>query len=100
LQDILDSADIRKIVASGGVVARLLYRGKSANEALLSKISREYKIDANIIFGNIVLFGNEPVGNLYVALSGESDRIQNAIEHIKVRGVLFERVTSSDERNG
>ncbi|MDR0500887.1 MAG: ATP-binding cassette domain-containing protein [Coriobacteriales bacterium] len=95
LQDILSSGHIRNICAAGGTVARFLFRGSSADEALISQISRDFNVDVNVIFGNIVLFGKEPIGHLYVAISGSDDNINKAVAYAQSRGVLFSRINTN-----
>jgi D-methionine transport system ATP-binding protein len=95
IQEVLLGDYAKKVIASGGLIARLLFRGEKANDALISDISRRFDIDASVIFGNIEIIQSQPVGNLYVAFSGIPERISEAVAYSVTQGVLFERVAGS-----
>ena len=63
---------------------------KSTSEALISTISRNYNIDANIIFGNIEIINDTPLGGLIIIISGEEKDIENAIQYLLNKRVQVE----------
>jgi D-methionine transport system ATP-binding protein len=96
LREVLDSDYVRQVIASGGIIARLLFREKTANDALISDVSRKFNINASIIYGNIEIIQSQPLGNLYVAFScSNTDLIREAIKYITAQRVLFERIAGN-----
>ena len=81
-------------IDQGRIIARFTYLERSSAEALVSRISREYGIDVNIIFGDISIIGNNPVGGLAVILSGETDDIKAAIKYLREINVGVEVIRS------
>lgn len=73
-----ENAGITQLKANEKMVL-LSYNTVNTNRALISKLSRKYDIDANIIFGNIEVLHNQPLGRLVVILSGTEEHINQAI---------------------
>ncbi|MEN2768383.1 methionine ABC transporter ATP-binding protein [Ornithinibacillus xuwenensis] len=70
-------------VYSSGLVVRLHFVGESANQALISKISREFQIEVNILQGKITQTKLGAYGTLIVQINGEPNEINNTIGFIK-----------------
>lgn len=87
-----DGTEILKL-RPGECVVKLLYQRESAVEALVSTVSRRYGVDVNIIFGNIELIGNDPLGELMVILSGAEADIESAIAYFKEKQVDVEVIS-------
>lgn len=68
-------------------ILKLKYLEKSTSEALISTISRDYNVNANIIFGNIEIINEAPLGGLIIIISGKEDDIESAIEYLKSKNV-------------
>ena len=77
-------------IKSGDVLARVAYVGKSTGEALISKVSRKYNLDASILYGNLEILGNTPVGELIILFSGEEVSIQKSISNFREKGLIVE----------
>jgi len=60
-------------------IVKFKYLERSVSEALVSQISRKYNLDINIIFGNIELIGENPIGGLVSIIKGENKSIEDAI---------------------
>lgn len=74
----------------GECIVRLRYIEKNASEALVSSMSREFDIDINIIFGNIELIGESPLGGLVAIINGNSESIDKAIDYLRNKNVGVE----------
>ena len=72
------------------VIARISFVGQTTSEAFISKISRNFKVDASILFGNIERIQGIPFGNLIVKLSGAYENINSSISSLKENGILVE----------
>ncbi len=102
-RDFIDTAtNIRKIyelieedneltrINTGDKMVLLTYAGASAGEPMISYLSKTYDIRANIIYGNIDYLKGKPLGKLVVTISGQPDRIQEALNYINSHGVEVE----------
>lgn len=83
-EDIINPGDFR------GQIYRLTYLGDSAQQPLISKLSREFNIDVNILSGNINRLQSKNVGHLIVELQGKDDEIVRALEFLKSEKVNME----------
>lgn len=79
-------ADIR----NGEVILRFRYLERNVSEALVSQLSRRFNLDINIIFGNIELIGDNPIGGLVSIVHGKSEDIDGAIGYLKDKNVGVE----------
>lgn len=67
----------------GDVLVKIAFTGSSTGEPLITKLSTQYNVSANILFGNVEIIQNTPIGNLLVGLSGDSENINSAITYIQ-----------------
>lgn len=72
----------------GECILRLHYLHKNTSEALVSQISRDFSLNVNIIFGNIELIGENPIGGLVAIVSGEN--IRRAVDFLREKKVGVE----------
>lgn len=76
-------------IKKGETLIKLSYEPNNTGEALISKISRDFEVDTNIIFGNIEVIQGAPLGGLVIILGGDKTNITKAIHclrknHVKV----------------
>ena len=69
---------------------KLQYLEKSVSEALLSGVSRKFEVDCNIIFANIEMIGEAPLGGTVVIMSGTAQAVEQAIGYLAERNILVE----------
>jgi D-methionine transport system ATP-binding protein len=90
---------IRELIARGAsivqlkpgeCIVKLKYLEKNVSEALISTISRQFGIDANIIFGDIELLGDVPIGGLILVVSGRREDIDGALAFLRNKTVGVE----------
>lgn len=77
-------------VDRGEIVWRLRYLERNVSEALVSQLSRKFELDINIIFGNIELIGENPIGGLVAIVRGAPDKIDGAIDYLRDKNVGVE----------
>ncbi|MGX4600369.1 methionine ABC transporter ATP-binding protein [Faecalimicrobium sp. JNUCC 81] len=77
-------------ISEDEVLAKISFVGQNTGQAFISKISRKFKIDASILFGNIEMVKNVPIGNLIVKLSGQIENILNADKYLKEHNISLE----------
>ena len=74
----------------GECILRLHYLHKNTSEALVSQISRDFSLNVNIIFGNIELIGENPIGGLVAIVSGSGENIRRAVDFLREKKVGVE----------
>ena len=74
----------------GECILRFKYLERSTSEALVSQLSREFALNINIIFGNIELIGENPIGGLVSIVSGRKEDIDGAIKYLQEKNVGVE----------
>ena len=70
----------------------LTYTGSSTGEALMSKLYQYYKVEANILYGDIDYIKGEPLGKLAVNLRGDPKKIDEAVAFLRERNVDVEMI--------
>ncbi|GAA5417787.1 methionine import ATP-binding protein MetN [Paraliobacillus ryukyuensis] len=73
-----------------GKVLRLHFVGETANQAVISQVAKQFKVDLNILHGNVKQTQAGAYGTLYVQITGEEVEITKAIDHIKSIAVEVE----------
>lgn len=81
----------------GDVLVKIAFTGASTGEPLIAKLSTQYAVSANILFGSVEIVQNTPIGNLLIGLSGSSDNIDEAITVIQQSATVD---IIDDRRNG
>ncbi|MGL4969579.1 MAG: methionine ABC transporter ATP-binding protein, partial [Fusobacteriaceae bacterium] len=71
-------------------VLKLSYLGERTEEAYISRLSKEYDVEASILFGNIELIKDTPIGNLVVKIRGERERVADSIEYLRENNIYTE----------
>ncbi len=69
---------------------RLQYDQTNSTDALISEISRNFDVDCSIIFGNIEILQDSPIGTLTVILTGDDANIRKSIDYLRNDGVQVE----------
>ncbi len=81
----------------GECILKFKYLERSSSEALVSQISRKFNLNVNIIFGNIEMIGENPIGGLVSIVKGKAEDIEAAINYLKEKSVGVEVIL--DARN-
>jgi D-methionine transport system ATP-binding protein len=72
------------------LTAKISFVGQSAGQAFISKVSIDYGIYANILYGNIEILQGVSLGNLVVSFTGDEIRIKEAISFLEQNKVKVE----------
>ena len=78
---------IVKNLPDDSILAHLKYAGSVTDTAIINDIYKQYQVSANILFGNIEILDNTPVGELVVILSGENENLETAKAELENAGV-------------
>ena len=71
-------------------ILKLKYLEDSTSEPIISIVSREFNVDTSIIFGNIEIIQDSPLGGLIVIIRGEEVQINKVIAYLKENKVEVE----------
>ena len=74
----------------GEVIVRLSYIQKNVSEPLISILSQRFQISLNIIFADIEIVLDAPIGGTVAILSGEREQITKAMEYLIEKNVGVE----------
>ena len=74
----------------GEVIVRLSYIQKNVSEPLISTLSQRFQISLNIIFADIEIVQDAPIGGTVAILSGEREQITKAMEYLIAKNVGVE----------
>lgn len=77
-------------LAPGDALLKLRFGRESAGHALISDISRRFGVDMNIIFGDIEILRDAPLGGLIVVAQGGADAVHQSIAHLRAHQVGVE----------
>ena len=67
----------------GEIILALKFFGNSANDAVISQISRRFDVDLNILSGNIETIDDQPLGQMTVRFSGNRDELDAVLDYLK-----------------
>lgn len=90
IQELIEGNSSLTKLNPGEAILRFRYLERNASEALVSQLSRKFQLDINIIFGNIEMIGDNPIGGLVSIVKGESQNITEAIEYLVNKNVGVE----------
>ena len=90
IYDLIEEGHTLTELGEDEVIVSLKYDASNATQALISEISRTYDVDCNIIFGNIEVVKDTPIGTLIVVLKGDPEKRKAAFDCIKRHGVETE----------
>lgn len=75
-------SDFREYFPEGRIL-RVTYPGNQSRAPIISRVSREFNVDINIIRGSIYTTQNSPVGTLYVQVFGGESDVDRAIDELQ-----------------
>ena len=86
----INAQPLVKNLPSSALLVQLKYAGSSTDEPLLTELFKEYGVSSNILYGNVEILGDTPVGELVVVLDGEADKVLAAQKAVENAGVSLQ----------
>ena len=83
----IEKRDFIQTLPKNDLLVQLKYSGRSTDEPILNQIYKEFEVTANILYGNIEILADTPVGEMIVVLSGEPDALMGAQKAIVKAGI-------------
>lgn len=68
-----------------GTLIRLQFRGRLANESIVSDMLKKYDVNGNILHGKVEYIKERPLGIFIMELKGDQQEVGNAIAYLKKR---------------
>ncbi len=90
IYELIESNDPIVQLESGEQLAILNYTAGNTDKALISDVSRQFNIDSNIVFGNIEVIQNTPLGSLVVKFNGKEENVAKTIDYLRSHNVKVE----------
>lgn len=86
LETILGSSKFSSLAANEWLV-ELSYVGDQTSEPLIAQLYSRYQVTTNILYGNVEILQEVPIGSLIVSLAGEYQQRKKALAYLKEQGV-------------
>ncbi len=90
MEDLIEADAKVAALRPGELIVRLSYIQKNTSEPLISTVSKEFNINLNIIFADIEIVQDAPIGGTVAIISGERAQITKAIEYLIKKNVGVE----------
>jgi D-methionine transport system ATP-binding protein len=74
---------------------KLTFTRDSVGSALISKISRDYSVDVNIILANVDVVAEDALGGIIADISGTKENVSAAVDYLHSCGVKTEVVRNA-----
>ena len=74
----------------GELIVRLTYVEKNTSEPLISTVTQKFGIILNIVFADVEIVQNAPIGGPVAIVSGEGSRIDEALQYLRDKNVGVE----------
>ena len=81
----------------GERIGRLSYVERNASEPLISTMTKKYGVILNIIFADIEIVQNAPIGGTVGILSGPQDKMDEALEDLRSKNVGVEVILDAGD---
>lgn len=77
-------------IKPGELIVQLSYVERNTSEPLISTVTKQFGITLNIIFANVEIVQNAPIGGTVAIVSGESGQIDKALSYFAEKNVGVE----------
>ena len=90
IDELIESGSPIAAIQPGELIVRLSYLKKNTSEPLISTVAKLFDISLNIIYADVEIVQDAPIGGTVVIISGESVQIDKALEYLKKMDVGVE----------
>ena len=90
IEELIASGSPVVALKPGELIVRLSYIEKNASEPLISSVTEKFGIILNIIFADVEIVQNAPIGGTVAIISGDSDKIDKALQYLIEKNVGVE----------
>lgn len=79
----INKQEVVERLQAGEKLVQLKYAGHATDEPLLNQVYKHHQVTANILYANIEILDDTPVGDMVVILSGQPENVTAALTEIK-----------------
>lgn len=72
------------------VLVHLQYQSNNTAEPVISQVSRKYSVDINLVFANVEIVHDCPIGQIEAIFTGETEDVKQALQFFRDGGVNVE----------
>ena len=90
IEDLVNEGSPVVDLKPGELIVRLSYIEKNISEPLISAMTYKFNVILNIIFANIEIIQNAPIGGTVAIMSGKSEDIDAALDYLRDKNVGVE----------
>jgi D-methionine transport system ATP-binding protein len=90
IDDLLDGGSAIVRLEPGQILARFSYTGRNAVEPLISTVSLKFNVKVNIIFADLDIVQETPIGGLVNIIEGGPEAVHEAVRWMGEQGVRVE----------
>lgn len=76
------------------MLCKISYIGDSTSEPVISELTARYRVKTNILFANVEILQQTPIGNLIVVMSGTPGDLEGALQYLQSARVDVEVINS------
>ncbi|KRK86756.1 ABC-type metal ion transport system, ATPase component [Levilactobacillus koreensis JCM 16448] len=70
-------------------LVQLQYVGATTDAPLITELYKRYEVVSNILYGNVEILQDTPLGNLIVVMTGEPDKLKAAWQYCQDAGITI-----------
>ncbi len=97
IEDLIAAKSPVVALKPGERIVRLSYVERNASEPLISTMTKKYGVILNIIFADIEIVQNAPIGGTVGILSGPQDKMDEALEDLRSKNVGVEVILDAGD---
>lgn len=90
IEELIEDGSPVAAINKGELIVRLSYVEKNTSEPLISSVTQKFGITLNIIFADVEIVQNAPIGGTVAIISGDSTKIDNALQYLIDKNVGVE----------
>jgi len=77
-------------------LVQLKYVGATTDAPLITELFKRYQVVSNILYGNVEILQDTPLGNLVVVMAGEPDQLDEAWKYCRDSGIQITFLQPTD----
>lgn len=90
IQELLDTGHPLTRLAENQQLVRLTYTPENAAEPIISRLAEKLGVESSIIFGNIEVIRDEPIGTIVTKMTGSDQQLKEALALCREAGIRTE----------
>lgn len=90
IQELLDTGHPLTRLEENQQLVRLTYTPENAAEPIISRLAEKLGVESSIIFGNIEVIRDEPIGTIVTKMTGSDQQLKDALALCREAGIRTE----------